>query len=162
MAAVETLIARDDGAVAQREAARIWARAVTVRDRLAVPADTDEKLPGIARSVGHPGASLHLARRGDGAVGFTLLVPAAAALEVLYLAVDPDAWGSGVSGQLLAYVDEVARTGGADALHLWVIDDNHRAVHVYRRAGWVATPEVRTRDEDGRVERRFVRRLAPR
>ncbi|WP_168200491.1 N-acetyltransferase [Allokutzneria sp. NRRL B-24872] len=138
------------------EAARIWALAKARRD--GSPEDTVEQTtPGILRRLSLDDAKLFLARQDGRAVGFALVAPRPQTLEVFYLAVDPDAWGSGVGTSLLRDVDEHAREIGRDTLDLWVIADNDRAIGVYERAGWVATDEVQV--DAGRVERRFLRRL---
>ncbi|WP_396327825.1 GNAT family N-acetyltransferase [Jatrophihabitans lederbergiae] len=77
-------------------------------------------------------------------------------LEVSYLGVDPNNWGAGVGGELLAHIQDVARTLGVGSLELWVINDNERAVHLYERTGWRPTDEVKVRNDSGRPERRFV------
>ncbi|WP_162184780.1 GNAT family N-acetyltransferase [Allokutzneria albata] len=139
-----------------REAAGIWARAKAHRDQS--PEDTVEQTtPGILRRLSLEGAELFLARQDGRAVGFALVAPRPQTLEVFYLAVDPEAWGSGVGTRLLREVDEHARTIGRDTLELWVIADNDRAIGVYERAGWVATDEVQV--DAGRLERRFLRHL---
>ena len=100
-----------------------------------------------------------LARQGGGAVGFALFAPNATAVELYYLAVDPDAWGAGVASLLLTCVDDDARVLGCDALELWVIDDNERAIAVYERSGWVRTEQTKRDAPLSRLERRFVKHL---
>lgn len=162
----EVQIRCDDGADSQRAAAGIWARATAQRDKLEVPAPVEEKLRGIRQALTNVGASLHVAYRTDEtlpsqlpaqALGFVLLVPREGALEVLYLGVDPVAWGRGVASSLLHYVEEHARETGRGSLELWVIDDNERAVQVYERSGWRRTDDVKVRNASGRPERRFER-----
>ena len=41
-------------------------------------------------------------------------------------------------------------------LELWVIADNERAVKTYERAGWTRTPDLKVRNDFGRVEGRFT------
>ncbi|RAK28791.1 acetyltransferase (GNAT) family protein [Actinoplanes lutulentus] len=95
------------------------------------------------------GGVLHIAYRGSEAVGFTVVVGA----ELVYLAVDPHSWGSGVGSALLAHVDAEARVAGFSELELWVIAGNERAIAVYERAGWTRTSNVKN------GERRLVRQL---
>ncbi len=100
-----------------------------------------------------------LARRGGGAVGFALFAPNPSAVELYYLAVDPDAWGTGVASLLLTSVEADARVLGFDALELWVIDDNRRAIAVYERSGWNRTKQTKRDTPLSRLERRFVKHL---
>lgn len=116
-------------------------------------------MPGIVRRLRLDGAKLVLAWRDDRPVGFTLFAPGAGSLEVFYLAVDPDAWGTGVASQLLLSAEGHARRTGRETLELWVINDNERAIRVYERAGWVATHMVKRDTPEGRLERRFLRHL---
>ncbi|MEU4690348.1 GNAT family N-acetyltransferase [Actinoplanes sp. NPDC023714] len=152
------IIARStDAAAAARsrdavEAARIWARAAAVRDGLAPPSALASSLAGVERRLAQGGV-LYLARVGDRAVGFAVLVGP----ELVYLAVDPDVWGAGVASRLLAHVDEEALRAGFESLELWVIDDNVRAKAVYERAGWTPTGDLQ--DAGGRAERRLVKQL---
>jgi GNAT superfamily N-acetyltransferase len=133
-------------------AAGIWARATAERDG-SPSASLARCLPGVRRRLAE-GGLLDIAYRGDVAVGFTVLV----GRELVYLAVDPAAWGGGVAGRLLAHVDEVGIRSGFDSLELWVIAANERAVGVYTRAGWVPTEHVK--ESGGRTERRLVKRFA--
>jgi GNAT superfamily N-acetyltransferase len=48
----------------------------------------------------------------------------------------------GVGSWLLARVEESAREAGVLALHLMVAPSNHRAHHVYYRAGFRASPRL--------------------
>jgi RimJ/RimL family protein N-acetyltransferase len=150
------------GADEAREAAAIWARAKARRDREPEPATVEETLPGIRRRLTIDGARLFLARRDGRPVGFTLVAPRPQTLEIFYLAVDPDAWGSGVASPLLLRADDHAREIGRRTLELWVIDDNERAIHVYQRSGWVGTDEVQRDASSGRLERRFLRHIVRR
>jgi GNAT superfamily N-acetyltransferase len=134
-----------------RAAAEIWARATAARDGRTEPA-VGAALAGVRRRLAQGGV-LDLAFVADRAVGFTVLVGP----ELVYLAVDPGSWGAGVGSRLLAHVDEVGEAAGYESLDLWVIDDNSRAVEVYRRAGWLPTADLK--ESGGRTERRLVRAL---
>ncbi len=149
----------DRSAEGMYAAASIWARATAKRDNLVAPAPVEEKLPGIQQRLSTDAGSLHIAYlRGD-AVGFVLMVTHATVLEVVYLAVAPEAWGSGIACRLLAYADDQARALNLSSLDLWVIDDNVRAVHVYERSGWRRTEDLKTQSSTGRTERRLVKDL---
>jgi GNAT superfamily N-acetyltransferase len=142
-----------------KESAAIWARAKACRDQDPEPATVEETMPGIRRRLSIDGAKLLLARRDGHPVGFTLVAPRARTLEIFYLAVDPDAWGSGVGTRLLVSAEDHAREIGRQTLELWVINDNDRAIRVYERSGWVGTEEVKRDTPSGRLERRFLRHI---
>lgn len=74
---------------------------------------------------------------------------------ILYLAVDPDAWGTGIARQLL---DHLRRHSVKEKtpMELLVITDNSRAIATYESAGWIPTSEVKVRNSAGRVERRYI------
>ncbi|MCK9824455.1 isochorismatase family protein [Nocardioides cavernae] len=153
-------VARDKGPLSQWEAARIWAASTARRDDKPEPAPVESALPIIERGLRAPGSTLHLALRGSDAVGFAVVVPSEDGLEILYLGVDPNAWGAGVAGHLLCDVTDHAVETARKAVDLWVYDDNTRAVEVYRRHGWLETDEVRIHATSGRREQRFVRNVA--
>lgn len=148
-------------AEAVQECAAIWARATTSRDPDREPATVNRVLPGIQRRLRIAGATLLLARRDGHPAGFVLVAPRAVTLEILYLGVDPEAWGSGVGTGLLLAAEGHARAIGRAVLELWVIDDNERAVRFYRRSGFTSTAETARAPSSGRLERRFVRHLSP-
>lgn len=141
---------------ADRVAAGIWARATARRDGLPAVPSADDKLPGIRESLAREGASLLFAARGGRTSGFALVAPHGPALEVVYLAVDPECWGEGVGRELLASVGGAARESGHAVAELWVLADNDRAIRTYERAGWLDTGERAVRNAAGRLERRYV------
>jgi len=71
-------------------------------------------------------------------------------VEFRYLAVAPEAWGTGVAQALVAAVDGWAREHGAHRLVLCVIESNTAAQRLYERLGferdaardWIPVPEV--------------------
>ena len=71
-------------------------------------------------------------------------------VEFRYLAVAPEAWGTGVAQQLVVAVEDWAREHGAHRLVLCVIESNEAAARLYQRLGferdpgrdWVPVPEV--------------------
>lgn len=131
----------------QRAVAGIWARATDRRDSLSVPTDPVAKLEGIRKRLASPGATLHVARRGQEAEGFALLVPRGAELELVYLAVNPAAWGSKTASMLLEHVILRAAEGGHESVFLWVLAGNERAISTYLRAGWTLTPNIQGEGE---------------
>ena len=68
-------------------------------------------------------------------------------VEALYVV--PDAWGTGVAGELYAHVAAVA---GRPAT-LWVLEANERGRRFWERRGWRPTGE---RDESGAVELQYA------
>lgn len=147
------------GPEAAREAARIWALAKARRDQGSEPDSVEKTLPGIQRRLGLAGSGLILAARGDSFAGFTLFAPRTESLEIFYLAVAPDSWGSGVAEALLAGVENHARGISRTTVDLWVISDNERAISLYKRAGFSDTGQLQHDDSSGRTERRMIRAL---
>jgi len=144
----------EDSADSRLLAAGIWARATALRDALPLVAPAREKLAGIEGALQNQGAQLIVARSASAPLGFAVLVPREVTTEVLYLAVDPAGWGQGVAAALLDHIREHAAPSSTD-LELWVIADNARAVRTYERAGWIATQDVKFRNDSGRPERRY-------
>lgn len=115
----------------------------------------EDKLPAIQSTLALDGAMLLVMRISDRAMAFSIVVPHGDVLEVLYLAVAPEAWGTGLARQLLDYL----RNHSVEAktpLELWVIADNDRAIDLYERAGWISTSEIKIRNSAGRPERRYI------
>ena len=56
--------------------------------------------------------------------------------EIYSIYLEPGAWGRGVARELLRTV--IAEAGSRTPLSLWVLADNSRARHFYRRNGFVA------------------------
>lgn len=149
----------EQGSAPTRDAAGIWARATALRDQLPVIPPLDDKLPGIESALALDGALLLMMRIGDRAMAFSIVVPHVDILEVLYLAVDPEAWGKGLARQLLDHLRHHS-VEAQTPMELWVIADNKRAISSYESAGWVPTSETKVRNSAGRLERRYI--LSPR
>lgn len=143
------------------EAASIWASAKARRDEAPVPDSQERSLADIRDRMGMDGATLLLAERDAQAIAFALLAPRDDVLEVFYVAVHADHWGGGLATLLLRAIDDHARMAGHSALELWVIEDNHRAISTYERAGWVTTDELQTQPS-GQTERRLRRHVGGR
>ncbi|WP_458112728.1 GNAT family N-acetyltransferase [Arthrobacter sp. R1-13] len=75
-------------------------------------------------------------------------------MELLYLAVDPDAWGKGLARRLLDHLRNPVKA--QTPMELWVIADNKRAIASYERGGWIPKPEIKVRNSAGRPERRDI------
>jgi GNAT superfamily N-acetyltransferase len=93
---------------------------------------------------------LLVAERGGRVIGtVTICSPGSASREIgrddevefRFLAVDPDAWGSGVARALVAACDEHARSVGARALAICVRDTNAGAAAMYERMGFERIPD---------------------
>lgn len=153
------MIEREDEAAVD-EAAALWAATTARRDALEAPAPPEEKARGLRAALAAPGASLHTAREAGTLAGFLLLVPGAR-LEIRYLGVAAQAWGRGLAARLLRHADDVAAQAGVDALELWVLEDNERAIAVYVREGWQHTGDRKSQVDTRRVEVRLVRPLGP-
>lgn len=155
----DVAVARDEGSASRWAAARIWAASTAQRDGKPEPPPVESALPIIERGLRAPGSTLHLASLGPKAAGFAVVVPREDGLEILYLGVDPNAWGAGVAGRLLCDVTDCAVEKARAEVDLWVYDDNTRAVNVYRRHGWLETDGVRVHATSGRREQRFVKKM---
>jgi ribosomal protein S18 acetylase RimI-like enzyme len=101
------------------------------------------------------GALLLMVRIGERAMAFSIVVPHTDVLEVLYLAVAPEAWGKGLARQLLDHLQHHSVKTLAP-MELWVIADNKRAIASYENAGWIPTSDVKVRNSAGRPERRYI------
>lgn len=68
--------------------------------------------------------------------------------------------GSGFGNFMISTVVKRLQADGVRTVFLWVIDDNHRAIHFYERAGFVST-HVRQplTDRPGKHEERLELRL---
>ncbi|MHA7270243.1 GNAT family N-acetyltransferase [Arthrobacter sp. HLT1-20] len=134
------------------EAAEIWARAKARRDHDLIPVSTEATMPGILRRLGIDGARLLMARRDGAAAGFTLLAPREETLEIFYLAVADDSWGTGVGRLLLSCAEEYAQGIGCTSVELWVISTNERAINIYERAGFAGSGQVQRDATTGQTE----------
>jgi len=103
-------------------------------------------IPGLVR---HGGARVFLAYDAERPVGLALCLMgfssfrAKPLLNIHDIAVAPQARGQGVGQQLLAAVEQHARSQGCCKVTLEVRSDNARAMAAYRRAGFRSTePET--------------------
>jgi ribosomal protein S18 acetylase RimI-like enzyme len=62
-------------------------------------------------------------------------------LEFRFLAVDPEAWRTGVADALVAACEQHARDTGAHVLAICVRDTNTGAAEMYERRGFTRVPE---------------------
>ncbi|WP_102157390.1 GNAT family N-acetyltransferase [Zhihengliuella halotolerans] len=139
--------------------ARVWSAASARRDGLERPIAWQAKRAGVLRRLKLPSPTALLLERAGSLDAFALAAEGDSGPELFYLAVDPNAWGSGLAGHLLAEVESWATENGCTSLRLWVIDSNDRAQYVYRRAGWKRTEQVQTEGEGAKPERLYIRVL---
>ena len=66
--------------------------------------------------------------------------------------VDPEWRGAGVGYGLVGAVEDWAIQAGALRLVLWVVETNHGAVDLYRKAGFIATGETQALPSDEFLE----------
>ena len=105
-----------------------------------------ELIPGLKK---HPTTLIFLAFVNGEAVGIAVCFvgfstfAARPLINVHDLAVLPGQRGSGVGRQLLAAVEEKARTMGCCKVTLEVLENNHRALKVYAAAGFVRATYTR-------------------
>jgi ribosomal-protein-alanine N-acetyltransferase len=91
--------------------------------------------PQCAGLLPMSGVWLSLAREADSVIGFALARIVGDEAELLLLAVDRSSQRKGVGQMLLDRFAAVARSKGAEQLHLEVREGNH-AVSLYRRNGY--------------------------
>jgi ribosomal protein S18 acetylase RimI-like enzyme len=74
--------------------------------------------------------------------------------ELVGMWVAPDRRGNGIARNLVTAVCEHARTCGAAQISLWVVEDNDRAIGLYRRLGFLPTGarQLVRPEESGRCE----------
>lgn len=103
---------------------------------------------------------------GDDVLGFATLGPARdedadrGDVELYSIYLDPDSWGQGIARELMRTVLSAAPVDVR--LSLWVIEDNERARHFYRRNGLVPDGVERRElfGETALTEVRYVRPTA--
>jgi GNAT superfamily N-acetyltransferase len=96
-----------------------------------------------------------------GGVGLVAAVPEAGAPRDRHLVamwVHPDHRGGPAATALVEAVCAWAGLDGADAVTLWVVDDNHRARRFYERLGFAPTGIRQSLPRDDTVSERQLRR----
>lgn len=147
-------------------AAIIWARATAARDDDPDVAPLDEARPVISRVLdSSERALLAIAETAEGtAVAFGAIAPMpgdGTMAELHYFGVDPDHWGKGAAGELLAGIAVLLHQRGFDAAELTVYSDNDRAIGLYQRMGWRRLGEPVPHQRSGRPEQRYRLALRP-
>ena len=114
-----------------------------------IPFDTETTRRGLTRLIEEPHLGQILLAEAEGQpVGYAIMTYGYdlefggmdAYLTDLYL-VETER-DRGVGTWLLGQVESAARQAGVQALHLMVAPSNHRAHHVYYRAGFRASPRL--------------------
>ncbi|MEI6484722.1 MAG: GNAT family N-acetyltransferase [Sphingomonadales bacterium] len=90
----------------------------------------------LGATLAMPGCWARLALTGATPAGFTLCRAAGPEVELLLIAVNPDARRQGLGWRLLMRTQEDALIRGASVLFLEVREDNHAAKYLYERAGF--------------------------
>lgn len=138
-------------------AARVWARATAFRDGKAEVPSVEDARPVLLDSLRKERSTFVVAVDESAIVGFATAEPTANAdaAEVRYVGVDPDHWGSGVGGAVMARLADELAAGGFLSAQLLVYADNDAARRLYERVGWTwdrqeptSTPAPRSRRFD--------------
>jgi ribosomal protein S18 acetylase RimI-like enzyme len=119
-------------------AALVWARATARRDGKAEIPPVEAAKEVLLDSLGAERSTFVVAADAGVVVGFATAEPTASrpVAEVRYVGVDPDRWGSGVGGLVLARMAEELPSAGFRAAQLLVYADNAPARRLYERLGW--------------------------
>jgi L-amino acid N-acyltransferase YncA len=119
-------------------AARVWARATAKRDGETEIPPLEAAKAVLLDSLGAARSTFVVVVDEGAVVGFATADPAASqrVAEVRYVGVDPDHWGSGVGGQVLARLADELAAAEFRAAQLLVYADNAAARRLYERLGW--------------------------
>lgn len=128
-------------------AASIHSEAATLAFRSIFPSASVAPTPGDLRPewlklISEPESVVLKAVTAERVVGVVAVRPDAAVPSGQLLAklyVLPEAWGAGVGSALHAEALAVARQR-AEALNLWVLEQNGKARAMYERRGWLLVP----------------------
>jgi ribosomal protein S18 acetylase RimI-like enzyme len=136
-----------DAAGIARVHVRSWQEAYAgiVPDAYLASLDADERTAQWRRYLREgPGEEIHtwVALSGDRVVGFVTVGPSRdedarrGDREIFSIYLDPGTWGHGVARDLMRTV--IGDIGDKTTVTLWVLADNERARHFYRRHGFQA------------------------
>lgn len=143
-------------------AARVWARATAKRDSKVEIPPLEAAKAVLLDSLRKERSTFVVAAHESAVIGFATAEPTTSAqvAEVRFVGVDPDYWGSGVGGTVMARLrDELASAGFLSA-QLLVYADNAPARRLYERMGWTwdhQKPSLHPRT--GKAEVRYHLRL---
>lgn len=104
----------------------------------------------VAENANHAASSTHVAWQDGEIVGMATGVVRhdAEAPELVAMWVAPEVRGRGVGARLVRHVQAWAKSRGADALELWVVTGNDRAIALYQRCGFVVKDDHRADPDD--------------
>jgi ribosomal protein S18 acetylase RimI-like enzyme len=143
-------------------AAAVWARATARRDGEVEIPPLEAARAVLLDSLQDERSTFVVAVREGVVIGFATAEPAGAGdvAEVRFVGVDPDCWGSGVGGAVMARLAEELAAAGFRSAQLLVYAHNASARRLYERMGWVwdqqdPSPHPRT----GKPEVRYRLRL---
>jgi ribosomal protein S18 acetylase RimI-like enzyme len=119
-------------------AALVWARATSKRDRNREIPPLEAARGVVLDSLRQERSTLVVAVDEGVVIGFATAEPATSSgvAEVRYVGVDPDHWGRGVGGVVLARMADELAAAGFQAAQLLVYADNAPARRLYERTGW--------------------------
>ena len=143
-------------------AARVWARATAKRDGKVEIASLEAAKAVLLDSLRKERSTFVVAAHERAIIGFATAEPTTSAqvAEVRFVGVDPDNWGSGVGGTVMARLaDELASAAFLSA-QLLVYAHNAPARRLYERMGWAwdeQKPSLHPRT--GKAEVRYQLRL---
>jgi len=146
-------------------AARVWARATAKRDGEVKIAPLEAARAVLLESLRKKRSTLVVAAHNGVVIGFATAQPVACSrvAEVRFVGVDPDYWGHGVGGVVMARLADELAAAGFRSAQLLVYADNVSARRLYERMGWAwdqQNPSLHQRT--GKPEVRYHRRLAGR
>lgn len=120
-------------------AALVWARATARRDGKAEIPPLGAAREVVLDSLRQEGSTLVVADNEGVVIGFATAEPARSSrvAEVRYVGVDPEYWGSGVGGMVIARLADELASAGFDSAQLLVYIDNGAARRLYERMGWI-------------------------
>lgn len=145
-------------------AARVWARATAKRDGELEIASLKAAKAVLLDSLQKERSTFVVADHKSAVIGFATAGPTTSpqVAEVRFVGVDPDYWGRGVGGTVMARLaDELASAGFLSA-QLLVYADNAPARRLYERMGWTwDRQEPSLHPRTGKAEVRYHLRLDP-
>jgi GNAT superfamily N-acetyltransferase len=143
-------------------AATVWARATAKRDGEAEIPSLEAARAVLLDSLQKERSTFVVAAHDSAVLGFAIAEPTASAqvAEVRFVGVDPDYWGRGVGGRVLARLTDELASAGFLSAQLLVYAHNAPARRLYEHMGWTwdrqnPSPHPRT----GKAEVRYHLRL---
>lgn len=145
-------------------AALVWARATAKRDGKAHIPPLEAARDVVLDSLRQERSTFVVASNAGVVIGFATAEPTTSArvAEVRYVGVDPDHWGYGVGGMVIARMAGELASAGFRSAQLLVYADNDAARRLYERLGWAwdeQEPSIHPRS--GKPEVRYHLSLGP-